>query len=396
MNIHYITGYAGTGKSTELLELITTLDPESSVVLAPTHKALNRLRSATDSDVELKTIHSLLGWIPGINEDAKHVNHVDVIIRLARPIEQYTTIVIDEGGMMSEDMLTSIISRLEDVNDYETDHITLHIFLDPYQLLPVKGKQIQTDPLFTKNLTTQHRSESPDVVNLFTKFVNYLEGTNKVDLSTPESSNVILTDNVKDFRKGDRLLAYTNNAVGFYNKLIAQQFGITSYEGQTVQLGNIADTFLVQDIVEPSIGQLLNYYESGKLVLQNSQINKLYLQENLQALLDNENITFIKAVNKIIPVVEGVGNANIVRQNAKLAAVDNKRNFKEVYALGRAFTMDYTFASTIHKAQGSEFNRVWIDKADVQKSIFGGSYMNYARLMYVAISRARQTIFILG
>jgi superfamily I DNA/RNA helicase len=298
--------------------------------------------------------------------------------------------------MMSEDMLTSIISRLEDVNDYETDHITLYIFLDPYQLLPVKGKQIQTDPLFTKNLTTQHRSESPDVVNLFTKFVNYLEGTNKVDLSTPESSNVILTDNVKDFRKGDRLLAYTNNAVGFYNKLIAQQFGITSYEGQTVQLGNIADTFLVQDIVEPSIGQLLNYYESGKLVLQNSQINKLYLQENLQALLDNENITFIKAVNKIIPVVEGVGNANIVRQNAKLAAVDNKRNFKEVYALGRAFTMDYTFASTIHKAQGSEFNRVWIDKADIQKSIFGGSYVNYARLMYVAISRARQTIFILG
>jgi ATP-dependent exoDNAse (exonuclease V) alpha subunit len=58
--------------------------------------------------------------------------------------------------------------------------------------------------------------------------------------------------------------------------------------------------------------------------------------------------------------------------------------------------MDYTFASTIHKAQGSEFNRVWIDKADIQKSIFGGSYVNYARLMYVAISRARQTIFILG
>ena len=57
--------------------------------------------------------------------------------------------------------------------------------------------------------------------------------------------------------------------------------------------------------------------------------------------------------------------------------------------------MDYSFASTVHKAQGSEFNRVWIDKKDIQKSIFGGNYRNYARLMYVAISRAKRKVFVL-
>jgi len=63
MTIKYTTGYAGTGKSTELLKLLTTL-PDSSIVLAPTHKALDRLRNSTDTSIELKTIHALLGWIP--------------------------------------------------------------------------------------------------------------------------------------------------------------------------------------------------------------------------------------------------------------------------------------------------------------------------------------------
>ena len=35
---------------------------------------------------------------------------------------------------------------------------------------------------------------------------------------------------------------------------------------------------------------------------------------------------------------------------------------------------------------------LWIDKADIQKSIFNNSYMNYARLMYVAISRAKRNV----
>ena len=395
MKILYTTGYAGTGKSTALLELVKTLDTDTSVVLAPTHKALSRLRHEIESDIELKTIHSLLGWIPGINEDAKHIGHIDTVIKLDKGINEYKNIVIDEAGMMSEDMIVTIVSRLEALNDYETDHITIHLFLDPYQLLPVRGIQIQTDHSFTTNLTTQHRSESPDVVNLFTKFVNYLEGTNTTDLSTPDSDNVIIVDSIEEFKKPDRLLAYTNQAVGFYNKLIAAKFDIHSFIGQTVQLGNQIDTYKVDDYYEPSIDQLLDHYNTGKLVLQNSQINKLYLAENLQALLDNQYIKFILTNHRVIPVVEGIGFANEVRNVAKQAAIEDKKAFKDVYALGRAFTMDYTFASTVHKAQGSEFDRVWVNKSDIQKSIFRGSYKNYARLMYVAISRAKQKIFII-
>ena len=397
MKIKYTTGYAGTGKSTTLLELIDSLPIETSVILAPTHKALARLMNSTSSLIEFKTIHSLLGWIPGINEDANHIAHIDIVRKLDKEIDAYTDIVIDEAGMMSEDMLLTIVANLEEISNFETDHITLHLFLDPYQLLPVKGIQIQTDPETTTNLTTQHRAESPDVVTLFTKFVRYLEGTNVDDLTVPESTNVIYQNCIKGFKKGDRLLAYTNKAVGNYNQAIATHLGIKSYVGQEVQLGNMIEPIIVEEYIKPNLSMLKQAYEEGSLKLQNSQINKQFLDHSLNALISNKHIKFIKDKGSfaIIPVIEGVGNAYEARNKAKEMAIKDKSHFKDVYALGRAFTMDYTFASTVHKSQGSEFSRVWIDKGDIQRSIFQGSYKNYARLMYVAISRAKNIVYVL-
>ena len=398
MTINYITGYAGTGKSTRLLDLINSIELESSVVICPTHKAIKRLFDSPRYPImlEIKTIHALLGWVPTINEQATQVGHIDVTIKLDKPIDSYTHIIIDEGGMMSEDMLMEITSKLEEANNFETEHIVIDIFLDPYQLLPVKGKQIQIDPTTTVNLTTQYRSESPDVVALFTKFVEFIEGTNKRDLKIEPSENVHFIDKIPYFNPDtDRLLAYTNDCVGYYNMYISKLLGITTYEGQEVQLGNVPGLFIVDEFYKPSLEELLMAYESGSLKLQNSAINKKFLEYSLQALIDCRDIDFIISNEQMIPVVVGIDNANRVRKQAKQLAIENKHNFKWLYALDRAFTMDYKFASTVHKAQGSEFDRVFIVKNDIMKSIMNNYYETYARLMYVAISRARQKVFIL-
>lgn len=392
MQINYITGYAGTGKSTQLLRLLPEL-PKSSILLAPTHKALARLAKEVTTDIELKTIHSILGWIPTINEDAEDINHIETTAKLNRPLEAYTNIVIDEAGMMSEDMLTEITAKLEEQNDFETDHITIHLFLDPYQLLPVKGRQIQIDEEFTTNLTTQHRAESPDVVALFTKFVNFLEGINDGDLQTPYSDNVRHFDLTK-FKHGDRLLAFTNQAVGDYNTQLARLLGITSWDNQSVQLGSRLQDDICEGLIDPTPAELMRAYEEGDLLLQNSQINRKYLSNALTDLVINPDIDFIMSGGNIVPVIIGIGNANKVKYKAKEAAIANRSKYSAVYALGRAFVMDYTFATTVHKAQGSEFDTVFIDKLDIQKSIFGGNYNNYARLMYVAISRAKKIVYL--
>lgn len=392
MIIKYITGYAGTGKSTALIELANTVPVETSIILAPTHKALKRLEGKTN--LELSTIHKFLGWVPGINEGAEEVGHIDITIKREREVSDTTTVIIDEAGMMSEDMLAQLISTYEVAYDYETDGITLYLFLDPYQLPPVRGLQIQTDPSSTTNLTTQHRAESPDVVALFTKFVEYLQhGGN--DLTLPASENVVYVKNTKGFEEGDRLLGFTNDVVGKFNTAIARRLGIKDYIGQEVQIGNLTSTYTIDSIIEPTVDNLVELYENNNLYMQDMQVNRNFVYESMKAMVEHPAIEFININGKVLPVIFGIGIANEARKKAREDAIENKKMFKNVYALNRAFTVDYTFASTVHKAQGSEFDRVWIAKGDLLKATRNNNFKMYARLMYVALSRARKKVFII-
>ena len=409
MHIEYITGYAGTGKSTALLKQLTTIagkDKDDTIVLCPTHKAAHRLLPKIPFGIEIKTIHSLLGWIPAINENAEKIEHIDIVAKTDRKIEEYNTFIIDEGGMMSEEMFMELIAKIEDARNFNTDGIKIYVYLDPYQLLPVKGRQIQLDEEFTTKLTTQHRAESPDVVALFTKFVEFLEGTNTKDLKIEFSENVkkvSTTEAVQlfDITK-DRLLAYTNEVVGWYNKEISIYNGIQSFVGQYVQLGSSPDLVYVEDMIDKSdvvLSDVITWYLDNNMLLQNSNISAKYMELEFSSLLKLDGIEFAKvAINgttKIVPVVLGIYNAYSLTKQIKAAAIKDKKNYKFIYALNKAYTMDYKFASTVHKAQGSEFDAVFVDVNDIKKSILPNYYDTYARLMYVALSRAKKRVYII-
>ena len=409
MHIEYITGYAGTGKSTALLKQLTTIagkDKDDAIVLCPTHKAAHRLLPKIPFGIEIKTIHSLLGWIPAINENAEKIEHIDIVAKTDRKIEEYTTFIIDEGGMMSEEMFMELVAKIEDARNFDTDGIKIYVYLDPYQLLPVKGRQIQLDEEFTTKLTTQHRAESPDVVALFTKFVEFLEGTNTKDLKIEFSENVkkvSTTEAVQlfDITK-DRLLAYTNEVVGWYNKEISIYNGIQSFVGQHVQLGSNPDLVYVEDMIDKSnvvLSDVITWYLDNDMLLQNSNISAKYMELEFSTLLKLDGVEFAKvAINgttKIVPVVLGIYNAYSLTKQIKAAAIKDKKNYKFIYALNKAYTMDYKFASTVHKAQGSEFDAVFVDVNDIKKSILPNYYDTYARLMYVALSRAKKKVYII-
>ena len=409
VNITYTTGYAGTGKSTHLLNTLKGLNTDTAVVIAPTHKALDRLRGHIDDTQEIKTIHSLLGWIPTINEEAKHISHIESTYKLNKPLEAYTDIVIDEAGMMSEDMLFDIVGKLDILGYDENGNIidanlanstvNIHLYLDQYQLLPVKGIQIQVDDSTTTRLTTQYRSTSLDVVALYTKFVDYLAG-DATSLHMPIQPSELYSTNIRkfntnEFKPGDRLLAYTNKAVGAWNKHLASKLGITSFIGQEVQLGNMLDTVIVDAWHTYSgVDEILADFKSEKLRLQNSNISTRFLEASLHALISHKNIQFIVAQGYVYPVIVGTAETKNILNNAYAAAIKNKKMFKHVYTLGRAFSMDYTFATTVHKSQGSEFENVFIDAHDIAKAIRNEYYDTYARLMYVGISRCINTLYI--
>lgn len=399
INIEYYEGYAGTGKSTHLINHVKTLVEENkafeTICLFPTHKARERVAKNLPSTIECKTIHSIISFIPSINTEARKVEHIEVTRKYKpKDITGYKYIVLDEGGMLSEEMFLTLISIVEEASNFGNDYdVNIRVYLDTYQTLPVKGRQIQVDLDNYVEFTTQYRSESVDIVNTFTKFVHYLRGTNTKDLTVPYSANIVPFD-ISKFKEGDRLLAYTNKTVGHYNKVIASNLGINSYLHREVQLGSMTDTIIVDDYIEPTIDELLSMYEIGTLVMQNSTINPKFLESSLNELLRLEGVKFIVANDFVFPVIEGIYEYALLQEKIKNKCIENKTNFKYLYALNKAFVMDFTFASTVHKAQGMEFDTVFICKEDIQKSIFGGSYNNYARLMYVSLSRARKKVFI--
>ena len=123
------------------------------------------------------------------------------------------------------------------------------------------------------------------------------------------------------------------------------------------------------------------------------------MELEFSTLLKLDGVEFAKvAINgttKIVPVVLGIYNAYSLTKQIKAAAIKDKKNYKFIYALNKAYTMDYKFASTVHKAQGSEFDAVFVDVNDIKKSILPNYYDTYARLMYVALSRAKKKVYII-
>jgi len=417
MTINYVTGFAGTGKSTELLTQLLNSDRHATLVLCPTHKAIKVLKDKLDSQIEdvdeyfFSTIHSLLGWIPGINEGATNKNHVEITTKLKKQFpEHITSIIVDEASMMSQDMLMDLTSKIAELYDYEDADIDITLYLDPYQLLPVKATAFEIDPTTTKNLTTQHRVKSKDIAEQFSKFIAYIDGEQTKDLTIKATEHVQFVDSLKGFKPGDRAIAFTNAMVGNMNRQIAKLLNIDSFIGQEVQLGTMLDTIKVLEYLELDGYDLLDLYTREKLILQNSRFDVKYLENNLNTLAKDRDVKFVKGENDLVyAVIEYIDIAYALRNKVRGAAVDAPEHTRErskawvkYYTLNRAFTMDYPFASTTHKAQGSEFNTVWIHQADMKKAVWAGSkrgagnYKNYARLMYVALSRAISDIKIIS
>ena len=163
--IKFITGHAGTGKSTHLAK---NTDP-STIVLTPTHKAAKVLQQKGITNVF--TIHSVLKLVPHLDQSFDPTKHrIQKLKRIGKvDLSTIDKIVIDEFSMIPQNILDYLLELLP-------AHAEVVIYGDPFQLPPVTGEPI--DPLvYTDDitrLTTQHRAEAPCVVETFERFVDYI------------------------------------------------------------------------------------------------------------------------------------------------------------------------------------------------------------------------------
>lgn len=383
--VFVLEGYSGTGKSTlvrfiieqlpNLLKTVKLLNPhypEYEVTLtATTNKAAESLSYITGEPVS--TIHSCLGlvvqreWETG--KQYLSAKNMEVL--------EGHLLFIDEASYIDSSLLQWIFKK--------TKNCKIVFMGDPAQLTPVKSNNT---PVFhagfpTARLTEVVRqAEGNPIIELSTKFRETVQ-TGQFFSFKPDGKHIIALsdkDFLKEVRKefcrpnwsyqDSKILAWTNARVVHYNALVRDmvqgtpnlQAGDYAICNSYVHSGGTkikTDQMVLITSVEPA----KCYSIEGKLYGVDGK-TKLFMPNSL------------KEKKEALAIARSQGNWSMVEE------IEN-----------RWIDLRAAYACTVNKSQGSTFDKVFIDLSDIAKCNMGEQI---ARMMYVAISRARSQVFLVG
>ncbi len=420
----YITGQAGTGKTTALKELVdhSMFNDLNTVVCAFTHKACGILREKLNPGVNIDTLHAMLRKRPTINDNATKVKHIEISLQHNSP-DKYDVIFIDEFSMVGEQDLMDLMAAIED--DETGEILTKVIFIgDRNQVPPVGDMQtITPQPPYHVHLTHIWRqAKGNPLIDVLCKLVDYIEDKQMpapLDANSHFIRGVNLAEKYKQ-QDDPILLAYTNERVEYFNALIKgreypelndELFSPTTRKHYRLLDKNFSPSYINE--IKLSFGDRLLSWDSKYKTLEH-----LVTMPNIQFFhledLDNEK--------SIHAVVFGHYQYKLYLEELKQEAAASNKACEEEAKQGTArewamanyhhplskrrrkawrdylvfkecvICLDFPYAMTVHKSQGSTYKTVLIDTQDLYKCSYR-DFKLYLRLMYVAISRASDKVY---
>lgn len=426
-----LKGYAGTGKTTitkyivEDYERTRGWDREIAVT-APTHKAKKVISQATG--LEGKTIQSLLGMAPNVDVTHFDINNPEFVVKNKPTIEDYSAIIVDEASMLNTGLFQILT---EQAMRYGVKVLFLY---DIAQLPPVKDAMVtpvETSPIihYCAELTQVERQKGDNPLMLvydkiredlnskvdrFPHKTHVLKNGNGIEF-IPELRpfgvavvNAFCSQEFAENPEHAKVLAWTNPRVQYWNKAIRKS--IVYRQNPEMEI----------PVLMP--GELLMGYSTYKEGVRNSV--EYTVEDNIKEVRkniffgDEEEISVelhllevaLQSIDDPSRVICSVVVPDHENYKRFLAAFDYyhslgrfkkqwKRYFtwKEQYMLLedlRSKTdklivgkdLDYGYALTVHKSQGSTYDQVFIDEIDINKH---WDHVERNKLKYVALSRPR-------
>jgi len=415
----YITGIAGTGKTTSLNSLLSYCSDNKieAIATAYTHKACSVLKSKLNKEAKISTLHSFLKKCPTINNAATKVTNIDGNKQVSTP-DKVAVLFIDEFSMIGEKDFVDIACLQYGAENGEL--LTKVVYIgDPNQLPPVKDiKAVVPHGDHWIKLTKVYRQENDNpLIDTLLQLNSFIDGAKLEPLK--ENANFVRNcDIVNLYRKCTTtkvILAYTNAQVETLNAAVQGRhkpkiednifspstrkiYTLNSVEdkppfiidirGKILELGSKYGTLeTLQSIKEVSFFTLTDYEdnETARAVIFGHQ---RYLNVKAElgklAVQSNKNITLKYGIDAKV-----WAQSNWREPLAKLRSSCWKRylSFKN-----NVICVDFVHAMTVHKSQGSTYENVFLDTIDISKSA-DFNYNLYLKLLYVAISRASDKVY---
>lgn len=411
-----LSGYAGTGK-TSLMEMIAKKGQKQNrpvMFCATTNKAAAVLNDrVSKAGFKASTLNKVFGINVEVDSSKSYNARNLVNVLKGVDIMPSTTIIIDEASMINEE-------NYKILNDIAKEHRLKIIYVgDEAQLAPVnedkiskvfrngEGKVIRltqverTDDNAILKEATAIRNGEP--LSKVSSFNSKGEGVAYISPQHQEAINEVIDKYVKGLKQNPnyfRILAYTNKAVTAYNNQVRELLG---YDSPIPHVG------------EPMTGYANWGYEwrtkNYRFINSESyKVTQVGRPTTVQTRLDNGTPVVMQAVP--ITLEDSLGNVDTFnfmdiknnaqnRQSAMILANEKKRLWNEarraygreakaaVYAkinaidsflfvndniedsshnLLQAKTIDFGYALTIHKSQGSTFTHVLMDDVDVSRT----------------------------
>ena len=390
----FLTGKAGTGKTTFLREVAAHC-PKRHAIVAPTGVAAINAGGVT--------IHSFFQlpfdpYLPDVKELVTEYQLPDKFKSLSKTklnvIRTLELLIIDEISMVRADLLDAIdmVLRRYRRSSRPFGGVQLLMIGDVHQLSPVvteterpfmekvyptpyffASKALQRIPYVTIELTTVYRQQDQAFVNL----LNHVRDNN-IDSATLHALNArVSTQTIK--RSGSQAIVLTthNRQADAINRRHMDALSGQRRTFEAILKGNYPEKSLPCDrTLEIKVGERVMFVKndsSGGHRYYNGMLGTVtgFSYDN-----DN-NKEYIKVINDDGDVIE-VNRETWESLRYKLNAHTNEIE-QEVEGTFCQYPLQAAWAVTIHKAQGLTFDRVVIDAADA--FAFGQ--------VYVALSRCR-------
>lgn len=436
-NCYTLAGAAGTGKTTTIKELLKQYAKPTSIT-ATTHKAVRIISQIVGKTGN--TIHSLCGLRPNFNIEAFDINNVQFVVKGTPKIRDYNLVIIDEASQLNKGMweLINIHSK-----QYNTKIIAIG---DPYQLPPVN--ETESIVFSNPNLLTLKTIVRQEVGNPLLELLaisrndidnysfNVLRQLRRVPKAINDKNEGYIVVSLEDYTKGVipyykssqfcanidfcRTLSHTNKNVLEWNKYIRNNI-IKS--DKLIELNDFltAYTTIIDEFLSPIIINSEDYVvkEIVNYVMKDTNVSGFLCK--LQALHDGRITPYLFLVdhtnkNSILKLI------NILKTYRDIALtaskVDRSGAWIKYYEVKNRHLLlsdiidsqtnktiiskdiDYGFASTIYKAQGSTYENVFVNAKDILNWTTGIKSDKQTiklrnKLIYVALSRASKKAIIL-